>query len=137
MTEPKDPRALPESAGQRLARLLALVPWLLKHQGVPLRDAAAVFGVGEDQLVADLELLFVCGTPGHLPDDLIEADWENGRVYLGNADAIARPLRLSVDEAVTLIVGLRTLSAAPGVENAVQRALAKLEAATTMLGGRP
>ena len=43
---------------------------------------------------ADLELLFVCGTPGHMPDDLIEAEWEGGRVFLGNADTIARPLRL-------------------------------------------
>ena len=43
------------------------------------------FGISQTQLVKDLELLFVCGTPGHLPDDLIEADWECGRVYLGNA----------------------------------------------------
>ena len=83
-----------ESATERLSRLLAMVPWLLAHQGVPLADAAAEFGVDERQLVKDLELLFVCGLPGHLPDDLIEADWEEGFVYLGNADAISRPLRL-------------------------------------------
>ena len=29
-----------------------------------------------------------------MPDELIEAEWEGGRVYLGNADTIARPLRL-------------------------------------------
>ena len=46
-----------------LSRLLDMVPWLLAHQGVPLEDAAAEFGVSTDQLVADLELLFVCGTP--------------------------------------------------------------------------
>ena len=47
----------------------------------------------------DLELLFVCGTPGHMPDELIDAEWEGGRVFLDNADTIARPLRLGVDEA--------------------------------------
>jgi predicted DNA-binding transcriptional regulator YafY len=120
-----------ESATERLSRLLAMVPWLLAHQGVPLADAAAAFGVPERQLVKDLELLFVCGLPGHMPDDLIEADWEGGYVYVGNADAIARPLRLGVDEALALIVGLRALADVPGLgdRDALDRALAKLEAA--------
>ena len=66
--------------------------------------------ITSEQLVKDLELLFVCGTPGHLPDDLIEAEWESGEVYLDNADTISRPLRLAPDEAVALLVGLRTLA---------------------------
>ncbi len=125
-----------ESATERLSRLLAMVPWLLSHQGVPLAEAAAEFGVDEQQLVKDLELLFVCGLPGHLPDDLIEADWEDGFVYVGNADAISRPLRLGVDEALALIVGLRTLLDVPGLgdREAVSRALAKLEAAAGTAG---
>ncbi len=118
-------------ATARLSRLLTMVPWLLERQGVPLAEAAAHFEISEAELVADLELLFVCGTPGHLPDDLIEADWESGRIYLGNADAIARPLRLGIDEAVALLVGLRTLAAVPGLHDreAVESALAKLSAA--------
>jgi proteasome accessory factor C len=120
-----------ESATERLSRLLAMVPWLLAHQGVPLGDVAAEFGIGERQLVKDLELLFVCGLPGHMPDDLIEADWESGKVYLANADAIARPLRLGIDEALALIVGLRALADVPGLgdRDAVVHALAKLEEA--------
>ncbi len=118
-------------ATARLSRLLAMVPWLLERQGVPLSEAAAHFEVSEAQLVKDLELLFVCGTPGHLPDDLIEADWESGRVYLRNADAIARPLRLSLDEAVALLVGLRTLAEVPGLHDrdVVSSVLTKLAAA--------
>lgn len=119
-------------ASDRLSRLLAMVPWLLRRQGVPLAEAARHFGISETQLVKDLELLFVCGTPGHLPDDLIEADWESGRVYLDNADAIARPLRLNVDEAVALLVGLRTLAEVPGLHDRqpLESALAKLSAAS-------
>jgi proteasome accessory factor C len=94
--------------------LLALVPYLLAHPGVQTTEAARHFAITEQELVRDLELLFVCGLPGHLPDDLIEAEWESGRVYLANADAIARPLRLGLDEAVTLLVGLRILADAPG-----------------------
>ena len=125
-----------ESATERLSRLLAMVPWLLSHQGVPLEEAAAEFAVPVRQLVKDLELLFVCGLPGHLPDDLIEADWEGGYVYVGNAEAISRPLRLGVDEALALIVGLRTLLDVPGLDDrdAVSRALAKLEAAAGSAG---
>ena len=118
-------------ASDRLSRLLAMVPWLLRRQGVPLAEAARHFGISEAQLVKDLELLFVCGTPGHMPDDLIEADWESGQVYLGNADPIARPLRLSVDEAVALLAGLRTLAQVPGLHerSALESALTKLSAA--------
>lgn len=118
-------------ATSRLSRLLALVPYLLARQGVPIGAAAREFGISERQLVKDLELLFVCGLPGHLPDDLIEADWESGHVYVSNADTIARPLRLGVDEAVALLVGLRTLADLPGLHDrdAIDRAIAKLEQA--------
>jgi predicted DNA-binding transcriptional regulator YafY len=118
-------------AADRLSRLLAMVPYLLRRQGIPLAEAARHFEISEDQLVKDLELLFVCGTPGHMPDDLIEADWESGHVYLDNADAIARPLRLGLDEALALLVGLRTLSDVPGAgdREALDGALAKLSAA--------
>ena len=127
-----------ESATERLSRLLAMVPWLLTHQGVALDEAAREFGIGTDQLVKDLELLFVCGLPGHMPDDLIEADWEGGQVYIANADTIARPMRLAVDEALALIVGLRALANVPGLgdRDAVDRALAKLESAAGAAAAR-
>jgi proteasome accessory factor C len=116
----------------RLSRLLTMVPWLLNRQGVEIDEAAREFGVTPAQVEADLALLFLCGTPGGYHGDLIEAEWESGRVFLGNADTIKRPLRLGVDEALTLIVGLRALAAVPGIgeRDAVVRALAKIEAAT-------
>ena len=119
------------SATERLSRLLAMVPYLAGRQGIPLAAAAAEFGITEKQLVKDLELLFVCGTPGHMPDDLIEAEWSDGHVYLNNVGAIARPLRLGVDEALALLVGLRALADVPGLHDrdALERTRAKLEAA--------
>lgn len=144
MSVPRTPRGAArgtqESATARLSRLLTMVPWLLGHPGVDIERAAGQFGVTRDQLESDLALLFVCGTPGHLPDDLIEAEWEDGKVFLGNADAISRPLRLTVDEALTLMVGLRALAASPGVtgtpgSDGVLGALAKLEQATGEAAG--
>lgn len=101
-------------ATERLSRLLAMVPFVLRHEGVTLTELAGHFDVSERQVVRDLELLFVCGTPGHLPDDLIEADWEGGVVRIGNADPISRPLRLTGEEAVVLQLGLRLLADVPG-----------------------
>ena len=122
--------ATTESATTRLARLLTMVPWLVNRQGIELEEAARGLDVSVQQLESDLNLLFLCGY-GQMPDELIEADWEGGRVFVGNADTISRPLRLGVDEAVTLIVGLRTLLDVPGLteRDAIERALAKLEAA--------
>ncbi|KNX37084.1 helix-turn-helix transcriptional regulator [Luteipulveratus halotolerans] len=120
--------AAPENATARLSRLLTMVPWLVNRQGVDIGEASRELGVSTAQIEADLQLLFLCGTPGHLPDDLIEAEWDEGRVFLRNADTIARPLRLSRDEALSLIVGLRTLADVPGLgeRDAIARALAKL-----------
>jgi proteasome accessory factor C len=54
-------------ATDRLARLLALVPYLVARPGARVEDVARAFGVDEQRLADDLELLFVCGLPGHLP----------------------------------------------------------------------
>ena len=109
-------RAPATGATERLSRLLALVPFLVAHRGLAVTEVARQFQITEAQLIKDLELIFVCGLPGHLPDDLIEADWESGRIYLDNAEAIARPLRLTMDEATALLVGLRALSEVPGAD---------------------
>lgn len=124
-----------ESATSRVQRLLTMVPWLVSRQGIEIEEAAQGLGITEQQLVADLDLLFMCGY-GQMPDEMIEASYEGGRVFVTNADAIARPLRLSVDEAISLIVGLRSLSASgAGETSAVERALAKLEQATGAIPG--
>lgn len=124
------PSAPQESALTRLSRLLTMVPWLVNRQGIELESAAAGLGISVEQLESDLSLLFLCGY-GQMPDELIDADWEGGHVFLRNADTIAKPLRLGIDEAVALVVGLRALLAVPGLgeRDAVERALAKLEAA--------
>ena len=69
-------------ASDRLPRLLALVPYLLKHPGVRVADVAELFGVTEAQLRRDLELLWVCGLPGHGPGDLIDMELEGETVRL-------------------------------------------------------
>jgi proteasome accessory factor C len=119
-------------SADRLPRLLALVPYLQAHPGARLADVAEVFGVTEKQLRSDLDLVFLCGLPGHGPGDLIDVSYEGDTVTVANADTIARPLRLTAQEALALIVALRTLAELPGIGSggSVQQALAKLESAT-------
>ena len=116
---------------EQLPRLLALVPYLLQRPGVSFATAAADFGVTEDRLRKDLNLLWLCGLPGHYPGDLIEIEFEGDTITLSDAQGVDRPLRLTVDEALALVVALRTLAETPGLvePEPVLRALAKVEAA--------
>jgi proteasome accessory factor C len=115
----------------RMTRLLALVPYLTaRPEGVPLTEVARDFGVGERQLRSDLELLWMCGLPGYGPGDLIDLAFEGDRVRVTFTAGMVRPLRLTTDEAVALVVALRTLLELPGLaeREAVSRALAKVSA---------
>ena len=119
------------STEQRLPRLLALVPYLLAHPGILVSAAAADFRVSEQQLRRDLQLLWMCGLPGHGPGDLIDLSFEGETVSVIFDAGMSRPLRLSAEEALALVVALRTLAETPGIakSDAVQRALAKVESA--------
>jgi proteasome accessory factor C len=115
----------------QLSRLLALVPYLLSHPGARIADVAAEFGVPEHRLRGELDLLWVCGLPGHGPGDLIDFSFEGDTVTVIESAGVERPLRLSVDEALALVVALRALSQTPGLlaRDAVDRALVKVERA--------
>ena len=117
----------------QVRRLLALVPYLREHDGVSLTEVAASFGISPVTLRADLDVLWMCGMPGLTPGDLIDIDMDavdgEGVIHLSNADYLTRPLRLSADEALALVLALRTLRgiAGPGKRAAIDSALAKLE----------
>jgi proteasome accessory factor C len=119
------------STERRLGRLLALVPYLQARPGITVAEAAADFGVTEQQLRQDLQLLWMCGLPGHSPGDLIDLSFEGDTVSVIFDAGMSRPLRLTNEEALALVVALRALAETPGLadSDAVQRALAKVEAA--------
>ena len=99
-----------ESLEERFRRLLTMVPYIVKHPGVSVRDIRTRFGITRSQLVADLNLLFVCGLPGYGPGDLIEAFVDGSRVWIRLADYFARPLRLTAAEGLLLYSGARALA---------------------------
>ena len=119
------------SQEERLPRLLALVPYLQARPGIKVADAAADFGITENQLRKDLQLLWLCGLPGHGPGDLIDLNFEGETITVIFDAGMSRPLRLTGEEALALAVALRTLAETPGLadSDAVHRALAKVETA--------
>jgi proteasome accessory factor C len=123
----------------RLGRLLNLVPYLLARPGIRVADAAADLEISERQLREDLELLWVCGLPGYGPGDLIDMAFDGDRVTVTYDAGIDRPLRLTQDEALALVVALRMLAETPGTgtRDAIERALAKIEHAAGDLADAP
>jgi proteasome accessory factor C len=122
-----------QTAQAQVRRLLSLIPYLRQHDGASIADVAEAFGVPPKRIREDLNVLWMCGLPGLSPGDLIDIDMDavdgEGVIHLSNADYLTRPLRLSADEALALILALRTLRGvtATGDRDAIDRALAKLQ----------
>jgi proteasome accessory factor C len=128
-----------ERADDRLVRLLGIVAYLDGAGPVRLDELARRFGVSPRQVREDVDALWVSGTPGYMPDDLIDFDafsLDEGLVHLTRARGMTRPLRLGTREAVSLVAALRAMHASPPVQADPERAavvgsaLAKLTAAT-------
>jgi proteasome accessory factor C len=123
------------SAREQVPRMLALVPYLRSRDGIPVEQVAADFGVTTGQIIKDLNVLWFCGLPEAVTGEMIDIDMDaleaDGVVHLENAEFLERPLRLTVAEALSLVVALRTLreSAAPAELPTIESALAKLESA--------
>ena len=96
---------------QRLLRLLTLIPFLQKNNGVDLRDAAELFGISEEQLIADLNLIWMCGLPGYTHLELIDVSYDSGYVNIQNAETLAKPMKITYDEGAALLLAVENLIA--------------------------
>jgi proteasome accessory factor C len=128
--------AVTGTATERLQRLLALVPYVVSRNVVGLAETAAAFGVSEQQLVDDLNMLWCVELRAPDPYCPIDLSYEGGEIVVSEAESIDRPLRLGVDEASALLVALRMLAEVPSLEDrsALSRTIAKLEEAAGAAG---
>jgi proteasome accessory factor C len=99
-------------------RMLSLVTYLRERPGARVEDVARAFGITEDELVSDLDVLPMCGT-SFRGGDLLDIDTDGERIWWHNPAALgadaAEPLRLAAD-------GLRESD-----RQALLRATAKVE----------
>jgi hypothetical protein len=72
------------------------------------------FDISERELLADLNMLFMCGVYPYTPDSLIEVDLDGGRVWVRFADWFRRPLRLTPPEGLALVAAARAMLGVPG-----------------------
>lgn len=128
-----------EHSTERLVRMLGLVAYLDKNERVPVPELARHFGVSERQIISDVELLWVSGTPGYAPDDLIDFDYdqfERGIISITADRGMRRPLRLGAREAIVLLSALQAVrevlgsGISPTATEVLDRAVTKLRAAT-------
>ncbi|MFF5636343.1 helix-turn-helix transcriptional regulator [Streptomyces sp. NPDC012825] len=119
-------------------RMLSLVTYLRERPGAHVADVARAFGITEDELISDLDVLPMCGT-SFRGGDLLDIDTDGDRIWWHNPDDVAAPLRLAADEATALLVAARAVATLPGLREgdreALLRATAKLEAAAGEAAG--
>ncbi len=121
------------AAADRLRRLLALVPWVVANDGPTLAEVCERFDVGEEDLLEELNTVFLCGVHPFTPDVLMEVDISDGRVWIQLADYFDRPLRLTPEEGLALVASGAALQAVPGADPAGPLARA-LDKVATVLG---
>jgi proteasome accessory factor C len=87
---------------QRLKALLFLVPYVVRHRGVPLSDLAGRLMLSEQELLKELDFLLMIGRPPFLPNDLILIYQEAGKVYVDLHQSLDAPPQFTVLEALAL-----------------------------------
>jgi proteasome accessory factor C len=119
-------------------RMLSLVTYLRDRPGARVEEVARAFGITPDELIADLDLLPMCGT-SFRGGDLLEIDTDGEHIWWRNPDDVAGPLNIATDEATALLVAARAVATLPGLResdrDALRRATAKLEEAAGETAG--
>ncbi len=93
----------------RLRRVLFLVPYAVRHPGIPVKDLARRCGCTEKELLADLDFLLGVGSPPFAPDDFLDLYVEGDRVYVALHQSFSRPPRFTESEAAALAAAAQAL----------------------------
>lgn len=114
--------------GRRLNRILLLLPYAIQHPGTTVQELARRFDIPQDELINDLNLVFLCGLPGYGPGDLIDVEFQEDRIYIRMADYFSAPLRLTPAEGLALYAGGQAIAELPSMQQAdsLRRAVEKL-----------
>jgi proteasome accessory factor C len=122
-----------DRTAKRLTRILAVLPWIIAHDGADLNDVVQRFGYQDSSdLIKDLHLVFATGLPGYGPGDLIDVDIFNDEVFVDAADYFSQPVRLTPAEALGLLASGMTLVEAGQAPPALISAVDKI---TGAIGG--
>ena len=111
----------------RIARILAMIPYVVGRDGATIEDLRDRFGYGSDaDVVNDLQLIFLTGLPGYGPGELIDVDIFEDEVTIESADYFSRPMRLTPAEALGLLAAGSTFIASNQASSDLRSAIDKL-----------
>lgn len=116
------------SATDRLGRILSMVPWIASEDGPLISEVCRRFDITRQELLDDLNVVFLVGLYPYTPESLIEVDMDEERVWIAYTNFFERPLRLSRDEALALLAAGLASESQPGhdPEGPLARGLAKV-----------
>ena len=114
------------SVGDRLARLLFIVPYVAQRKGVSLGELAQKLKVKVSQIESDIALLSMVGSPPLTPDHLIDLYIEDGTVYVDLEQSLSRPLQLTHEEATALVTAAQLVGSLGGLGDELERVLKKI-----------
>ncbi|MFP5353128.1 MAG: helix-turn-helix transcriptional regulator [Actinomycetota bacterium] len=114
--------------GKRLSRILLLLPYAIRNPGTTVQELSRRFDIPQEDLINDLNLVFLCGLPGYGPGDLIDVEFQDDRIFIHMADYFSAPLRLTPAEGLALYAGAQAIAALPAMAEAesLKRAVEKL-----------
>ncbi|MFM7500640.1 MAG: WYL domain-containing protein [Actinomycetota bacterium] len=98
-----------ENAALRAIRLLDLVPYIVAHPGISITELAKGFSISRDEVLKDLNLLFLCGLPGYTPLELIDISFDEESVVIRDPQNLAAPRNLNESEALIARIALAAL----------------------------
>ena len=112
---------------RRLNRILGMLPWVIGNPGCSVEEVCERFDYTMPQLVADLDLVFVCGLPGYGPGDLMVAYIHDDEVVVEMADYFSAPVRLTTPEALGLLASGMAIASAGQASDSLLGGIAKLQ----------
>lgn len=121
------------TATDRMARLIAAIPWIVAQDGAAVDEIAERFDYPRDLLLSDLQdVVFYVGVPPYTPDTLIEVTIDDDMVWISYAEWFSRPMRLSSAELLALLAAGEAALAFDTQDEAgaLARGLTKLRLAT-------
>ncbi len=106
---------------ERINRILFILSYVSKNQGVTIDKLAEQVGMSPKQLMKELDFMLLIGKPPFRPDDYVDIYVEEQQVYIEFDQMLNRPLRFTRPEAMALLMSLKLLD--PEVDPKTVRSL--------------
>jgi proteasome accessory factor C len=126
-----------DSALDRVARALDLIPFLTANPGLSIAEIAQQFDTTPIQISRDLSLLHMCGLPGYSHLELLDIDYQDpDYVSVSEPQVLDKPRALTYLEALALVLGLTLLQELTNDKEELSKIAAFRERISQLIGDR-